>query len=108
MSDYGKTTKRIIFQDTDKRHAELKLKLHYDGLSQSEFFREVVGAYLAEDPLVTELVDSLKEKIDRQKKRQREIVKKDREKYKQTESDFALSSDEVESIFDLLEKETKI
>ena len=108
MGEYGKTTKRIIFQDTDKRHADLKLKLHYDGLSQSEFFREVVSAYLEEDPLAIELVESFKEKVDRQKQRQRDIAKNDRKKYKQTESDFALNPDEVESIFDLLERETKI
>ena len=108
MNEYGKRDKRVIFQDTDKRHAELKIKLHYDGLSQSEFFREIVSAYLKEDPLIIEIVDSIKERADKQKQRQRNITKKDRQIAEQTETNFALNNSEVESIFDLLEKETKI
>lgn len=108
MGEYGKRDKKIIFQDTDKRHAELKIKLHYDGLSQSEFFREIVSTYLEEDPLIIEVVDGIKEKINRQKSRQRDITKKERQMASQTKENFALNQDEVESIFDLLEKETKI
>ena len=108
MGEYGKRDKKITFQDTDKRHAELKIKLHYDGLSQSEFFREIVSTYLEEDPLIIEVVDGIKEKINRQKSRQRDITKKERQMASQTKENFALNQDEVESIFDLLEKETKI
>jgi len=108
VGEYGKRDKKIIFQDTDKRHAELKIKLHYDGLSQSEFFREIVSTYLEEDPLIIEVVDGIKEKINRQKSRQRDITKKERQMASQTKENFALNQDEVESIFDLLEKETKI
>ena len=108
MGEYGKRDKKIIFQDTDKRHAELKIKLHYDGLSQSEFFREIVSTYLEEDPLIIEVVDGIKEKINRQKSRQRDITKKERQMASQPKENFALNQDEVESIFDLLEKETKI
>ena len=36
------TSKKIIFEDTDKRHADLKIRLHYDGLTQGVFFRMLV------------------------------------------------------------------
>ena len=43
---YGKEYKKITFYDSDKRHADLRIRLQYDGLKQSGFFRAVVTAYL--------------------------------------------------------------
>ena len=40
---------KISFYDTERRKAELKIKLHYDGLTQADFFRGVVTAYLSEE-----------------------------------------------------------
>ena len=45
---------------------------------------------------------------NKQGKRKRTIVKKDREGNKNTENVFALNDKEVESIFDLLEEEKEI
>ena len=39
---------KIVFYDTEKRKAELKIKLHGDGLSQADFFRSVIIAYLSD------------------------------------------------------------
>ncbi len=38
--------KKVIFDDTDVRHARLKVRLEYDGLSQAEFFRSFITGYL--------------------------------------------------------------
>lgn len=108
MGEYGKEDKKIIFSESGKRHAEFKIKLQYDDLGQSEFFRSVVAAYLDEDPLFMSFVDSMKGRIDKQKQRQREIVKKERNKAKENERVFSLTEDEVENIFDILERETGI
>ncbi len=40
--DYGKLRKKIIFYDTDKRYADLKIRLEHDGISQAAFFRGMV------------------------------------------------------------------
>lgn len=32
-----KKNKKIVFDDTDIRHAKLKIRLQHDGLSQAEF-----------------------------------------------------------------------
>ena len=37
MSVYGEAGKKIVFYDSEKNHAELKIRLHYDGLTQSAF-----------------------------------------------------------------------
>jgi len=105
---YGNREKKIVFNETDNRHAELKIKLHYDGLKQGEFFRAIVEAYLSEDENMINFINSYKEKNNKQGKRQRAIVQKDREGNKNAESIFALDDKEVESIFDLLEEEKEI
>ena len=36
---YGNFEKKVQFTDSDKRYADLRLQLHFDGLRQGEFFR---------------------------------------------------------------------
>ena len=103
---YGDKEKRIVFYETDKRHAELKIKLHYDGLKQGQFFRTLIEGYLNDDENILKFISNQKEEKSIQSKRQRSIVNKERQLAKENESQFALNKDEVDSIFDLLEKET--
>ena len=44
-----KKNKKIVFDDTDIRHAKLKIRLQHDGLSQAEFFRAFVTGYIEKD-----------------------------------------------------------
>lgn len=108
MTKYGEENKKIIFSDTGKTHAEFKIKLQYDSLAQGDFFREVVSAYLSEDEAFMTFLEGMKERLQNQSKRQREVVKKERELSKNTAKDFSLTEQEVENIFDLLERETGI
>ena len=108
MAEYGEENKKIIFSETGKTHAEFKIKLQYDGISQGDFFRQVVSAYLDEDTDFMNFMHSLKDRMKVQSKRQREIIKKERKLAKKSEKDFTLTDREVESIFDLLERETGI
>ena len=98
--DYGNLTKRIVFTDNDHRHANLILKLKHDGLTQSAFFRHLITAYIENDDRIQQLVDEL-----RTKKRHKVKSQKTRRKGKEILKDFALSSGEVENIFDMLEGE---
>ena len=41
--NYGKDLKKICFEELDKRHADLKIRLHADGIKQGEFF-SLLGA----------------------------------------------------------------
>tara|TARA_B100000900_G_scaffold375439_1_gene357447 strand:- start:331 stop:657 length:327 start_codon:yes stop_codon:yes gene_type:complete len=108
MPEYGEESKKVVFDSSGKKHAEFKIKLQYDGFGQGEFFREVVAAYLSEEPKFMDFVHKLKERIEVQDKRQRDVVKKERTSAENNKKDFALTKDEVESIFDLLERETGI
>ena len=55
-NDYGKNEKRIIFTDTDHRHAQLVLKLKGDGLTKSKFFRCIISGYLRDDERIKQFI----------------------------------------------------
>ena len=64
--EYGKDEKRIVFADTDKRHADLKIRLRYDGITQVQFFQAIITGYLDKDPRIIEFIRSVKEKLAKQ------------------------------------------
>ena len=49
MSEDSVDRKKFMFYDTAKRQADLKIRLKYDGLNQSQFFRMVITGYLERD-----------------------------------------------------------
>ena len=54
--------KRIIFLDTDRRHADLKIRLYYDGLSQTDFFKGMITGYIERDERLVPFIDELRKK----------------------------------------------
>lgn len=100
-TSYGKMTKRIVFTDTDHRHAQLLLKLRNDNLNQSDFFRILITGYIEDNESIREYIDkcsplSIKKKQKSQKLRQAGATALD---------DFGLSEKDVDNIFDLIEQE---
>ena len=57
MTRYGGNTKKIVFYDTDKRHADLKIRLQNDDISQNDFFRSLVTGYIMGDERVVEFLN---------------------------------------------------
>tara|TARA_R100000152_G_C6701579_1_gene130993 strand:+ start:118 stop:441 length:324 start_codon:yes stop_codon:yes gene_type:complete len=102
----SETTKKIVFYDTDKRHADLKIRLHYDGLTQAGFFRSMVSGYLSKDPAIMDYIQRIKETESIQSAKKRKDTNKLLEAGEETKNKFSLlGDDEVESIFDIIEKE---
>ena len=97
--------KKIVFTATEKSHADLKIKLHYDGLTQVTFYRMMMEGYIEEDERILQYVQDWKDKQEVQSKRQRNDIRKEYKSQKEIKEKFALDETEVESIFDLLEKE---
>jgi len=104
MPNYGNTNKKICFDSNDKLHADLKIRLHYDEIKIKEFFNEVVQAYVKRNKYILAFVEELKEKKAISKNK-RNKTKQMRNKEKQTIKQFGLNKNEVEKIFDILEKE---
>jgi hypothetical protein len=99
--DYGKLTKRVVFTETDHRHAQLIIRLQHDGFTQAKFFRHLISAYIDGDPRIINYIDEVKEMGEDRKRKSRTLKKKGDEMVE----DFALTDGEVENIFDLLEEE---
>ena len=102
---YENLNKMVVFNDNDRRYAELKIRLHYDGLRQGEFFRGFVMGYLQRDPDVVKFVEKMKEVIQRYSNSKRQKIEKENKKQKEVIKKFSLNKDDVENIFDIIEKE---
>ena len=102
---YGTKRKKVIFYDTDKRFADLKIRLAHDGLSQAHFFRSVVSGYLEKDTDFLNYVDKIKLQKGKQNKKDvkqtRKLIKSGKEKA----ASLGLDEEEKQSIFDILERE---
>jgi len=105
VPDYGKRDKRISFMDTDKRNADLMIRLKHDGLTKTKFFRAILTGYLGREHAIVDFVERLKESSGLQSKKQSKIVKGREERGKENKKKFGLKDEEIENIFDLLEKE---
>jgi len=99
--DYGNLTKQIAFWDNDHRQAQLLIRCRHDGLTQADFLRHMVTAYIEGDDRIQGYVDEVKEMGQKRKKKSRTLKKKGEEMVK----DFGLTDGEVENIFDVLAEE---
>ena len=97
--------KKVIFSDTHIRHAQLRIRLDYDGFSQSEFFRCIVTGYLNKDKDLMEYIGKYKQNNKTQSKRNMNYIAKDDEKAHDLMEQFGIKDDELENIFDLIAEE---
>ena len=106
MNDPDKIT-QLTFSCFMKDSADLKLRLRYDGMSQSHFLRTLVSMYVSKDPLMLQIVEKIKldQKVMGKKKISR--TKKDLEKSNQIFEDLGITKQEKENIFDMIEMDTE-
>ena len=96
----------LSFSLNSKLHENLKIRLYYDEIkSQSAFFRYCVESYLSQDPLFMEFLDDYKINKKVQSKKRASKSKKLRTQGKNLLKDLALTDEDVEIIFDILEEE---
>ena len=97
--------KKFMFYDTEKRQADLRIKLQHDGMTQSTFFRVMISGYLENDEYIIDFINRFQEKY---KMRGKHKIKKTRRLINQGEElkkKFNIDQDEIEDIFDLVEEE---
>ena len=104
---YGTMKKKIVFYESDKRYADLKIRLQHDKLSQARFFRGIMSGYLDKDPDILNFVDKLKSseaKNPQSKKRNKQIRELINTGIGKADK-ILLDPDEIENIFDILENQ---
>ena len=94
-----------MFYDSPKRQADLRIKLQQDNMNQSEFFRAMITGYLQNDFRILEFIKVFKEQNKLQGKRRRTLVHQDIVAGNENKTAFGLGEEEIENIFDLIEKE---
>jgi uncharacterized protein YeeX (DUF496 family) len=99
--NYGRNNKRIIFTDTDHRHAQLTLKLKDDGMTQAKFFRAIITGYLSDDNRIRSYVVDSGDLSKSKKQRNTKL----RETGRELVHDLGLSDNQVDDIFDLISEE---
>jgi hypothetical protein len=100
-----RSRKKLMFYDTAKRQADLRIRLRYDGLNQSEFFRAMITGYLDKDIELLSYLDKYKQTYSVQGVNKRDASKRLLDQGRATEKKFALAEEEIENIFDLIEQE---
>ena len=103
MSD--KHNKRVVFTENDQTHANLRIRLHYDGIRQSDFFRGCISAYLNQSKGFMNFFESLKSEKSSISNVRNQKSAKLRKKGEELKSHFALDPNEIENIFDMIEEE---
>jgi len=97
---------KLTFFIDSKLHENLKIRLYYDEIkTQSEFFRYCVESYLDQDTLFMTFLDKYKVKKKIQSKARANKSKGLRESGRQLMEELALSPEDIQNIFDILEEE---
>lgn len=102
---YGKEGKRIVFQDLDKRHADLRIRLRHDGLTQVQFFQSLITGYIENDPRMVDFIADLKLRLAKQGKSKIQVTRNLIEEGEQLKRLFMFDEEEQEEIFDIIAKE---
>ena len=98
---YGKNNKRIVFTESDHRHAKLILKLKADGLTQAKFFRSVITGYLDGDERIRDFVFEHSD-FSQNKKRKIEKLKI---KGDEALNELGLNENQIDELFDVISME---
>lgn len=95
--------KKIVIYVTDGSHADFLIKLKYDELSQKKFFELMLESYLNNDKDFMFFINKkMQEKISKRRKNNKI---KDNLAVEETIKNFGLDEEEIENIFDIIEKE---
>ena len=97
--------KRVIIKISGNNHAEFKIRLSYDNLTQTAFFRAVMEGYTSQDSLIVEYIQKYKERVGKHSHHMKKRIKKDIDERAATSKSFALNEGELSDLYDLVEKE---
>jgi hypothetical protein len=96
---------KVMFTVSQRTKADFKLQLQYDSLTQVKFFRLLMEGYINKDSDLMVYINKFKKKISVQNNTQRKKIMTNIKDAGSVRNKFALGDEEVENIFDILEKE---
>tara|TARA_R100000152_G_C6782149_1_gene218603 strand:+ start:1751 stop:2092 length:342 start_codon:yes stop_codon:yes gene_type:complete len=100
-----KTRKKFMFYDTEKRQADLRIRLRHDGMNQSHFFRAMITGYLNNDEDIISYLDRYKGENSIQGVNKRSASSRLLKKGEETKKVFGLNENDIEDMFDIIAQE---
>jgi hypothetical protein len=100
-----KTRKKFMFYDSEKRQADLRIRLKHDGLNQSHFFRAMITGYLENNHHLISFLDQYKEKNQIQGVNKRNASMRLIDSGEKSKKIFGLNEHDIENVFDLIAQE---
>ena len=102
MRDPDKNT-TFSFYCYEHESVNLKIRLRYDGLKQSEFFRSLLLKYISKDPSMMAVVQDIKSEKKTMGKKKLKRTKEDYERSKEIMEDLGITETDRENIYDIIE-----
>ena len=96
---------KVIFRVPERDKAELKVRLKYDNLDQTKFFKACIQAYLTRNETFCSWLNNMLEETGRVPKTQRKVKEKNDRETKKIDGQFGLDEERRKDIFDMLERE---
>ena len=93
-----------MFADSDKRHAELLVKLRRDGLSRADFFREIISGYINNNEDLVSFITKVKREKGRVGKKKIDKVYQSIKDGDELMQKLGLTDDDIDFVFDLIER----
>ena len=106
MRDPNKNTK-FVFYCYEKESVDLKIRLRYDGLTQSGFFRALLEKYINKDPAMLQMVESIKQERTSMGKKRLNKAKRDYESGLDLLEELGITDSDKQNIFDMIEMDTE-
>ncbi len=107
IEEYGWLNRRVFptlyYDSTDSVYVRLIMKLEYEKLTKTEFFRAIVSGFIGEDKNINTFIENYKEQKEIDSKRSRRMIAKERKETEEIDRKFGLTSEDIENIFDLIE-----
>jgi len=94
-----------MFTIGETQKAKFKLQLQYDSMTQVKFFKSIIDGYIEKDEDLMRYMNKFKKENHIQSNEQRKKITNNIKQAKKVKKIFSLEDDEVENIFDILEKE---
>ena len=102
MRDPDKNT-TFSFYCYEHESVNLKIRLRYDGLKQSEFFRSLLLKYINKDPTMMSIVHDIKSEQKVMGKRKLKKTKDDYERSQEIQESLGITESDREDIYDIIE-----
>lgn len=96
--------KRLIMNLTEQEHADLLLKVREENWNQTALFRFLVFGYLKDEPNIRKAIDKHLEEQRLVKKHKLKTHGRSLLKGKNIEKTFALTQEDVDDLYDLIEE----